>query len=260
MQFRYKNAYGLKLYMCTNDQEMCGFMTNDIKAGKLAIMKCDKCRDGYLIAKSAGNGYFLGCTNYKNDKTGCNNTIGTNEYLTLKNIEPDFAEPFVSAVSVVPVEEKPTISIETIKVESHKTEKQIITKTNVEVKSEIQPVEAIVVQKNENGSSTVSKDRDLNDLSYKGQDLYELARNVISCLGHISENYYFGISILISVLRGGNRKQIIKHKLNEVSEYGLYSDMRRDDMRAIVQWIINNHYILKTKATAQGFEEIFGGS
>lgn len=108
LQFRYKNAYGLKLYMCTNDQEICGFMTNDIKAGKLAIMKCDKCRDGYLIAKNAGNGYFLGCTNYKNDKTGCNNTIGTNEYFTLRNIEPDFAEPFVSAVRVVPVKEKKT--------------------------------------------------------------------------------------------------------------------------------------------------------
>ena len=94
--------------MCTNDQEMCGFMTNDIKAGKLAIMKCDKCRDGYLIVKNAGNGYFLGCTNYKNNRMGCNNTIGTNEYLTLRNIEINFSEPFVSAVKVVPMEEKKT--------------------------------------------------------------------------------------------------------------------------------------------------------
>ena len=65
LQFRYKNAYGLRLYMCTNDQEICGFMTNDIKAGKLLIMKCDKCQDGYLIVKNAKNGYFLGCTNYQ---------------------------------------------------------------------------------------------------------------------------------------------------------------------------------------------------
>ncbi len=55
------------------------------------------------------------------------------------------------------------------------------------------------------------------------QDLYDLLKNVSSCLGHISENYYLGISILITVLCGGKRKQIVKHKLNEVAEYGIYS-------------------------------------
>lgn len=246
LQFRYKNAYGLKLYMCTNDQEMCGFMTNDIKAGKLAIMKCDKCRDGYLIAKSAGNGYFLGCTNYKNDKTGCNNTIGTNEYLTLKSIEPDFAEPFVSAVTVVPVEEKG------IPAQKSMPKPKV---TNIpEVKPEQVVARTIISAKDKNTQievpekTKVMEINDSNDMSFKGKDLVELARNTINCLGHISENYYFGITILISVLRGGNRKQIVKHKLNEVPEYGIYTDMSRDDMRAVVQWLINNHYMLKTKA------------
>ena len=237
LQFRYKNAYGLKLYMCTNDQEMCGFMTNDIKAGKLAIMKCDKCRDGYLIAKNAGNGYFLGCTNYKNDKTGCNNTIGTNEYLTLRDIEPDFAEPFISAVRVVPVEEKkattdnPIRKPEVVNVPDVKLE-QSVTRTIIST----------------DGNAKELKVNELSDMSFKGQDLMELARNTVNCLGHISENYYFGITILISVLRGGERKQIKKHKLNEVPEYGIYADMSRDDIRAVVQWMINNHYMLKTKA------------
>ncbi len=219
MQFRYKNAYGLKLYMCTNDQEMCGFMTNDIKAGKLAVMKCDKCRDGYLIAKSAGDRYFLGCTNYKSDRTGCNNSIGANEYFTLRNIEPDFPESFVSAVSDV----------------QKNAGKKPITQTESRNVSEKPAAEKV----KENASI---------DLSFKGQDLYELSGNVISCLGHISENYYFGISVLISVLRGGHRKQIKKHNLNEVPEYGIYANMSRDDMRAVVQWMINNHYMLKTKA------------
>ena len=237
LQFRYKNAYGLKLYMCTNDQEMCGFMTNDIKAGKLAIMKCDKCRDGYLIAKNAGNGYFLGCTNYKNDKTGCNNTIGTNEYLTLRNIEPDFAEPFVSAVRVVPVEEKKA------------TNDNQIRKLEVVNVSDVKPEQSVTrTIISTDGNTKDMKADDSSDMSFKGQDLMELARNTVNCLGHISENYYFGITVLISVLRGGKRKQIIKHKLNEVPEYGIYADMSRDDMRAIVQWMINNHYMLKTKA------------
>lgn len=237
LQFRYKNAYGLKLYMCTNDQEMCGFMTNDIKAGKLAIMKCDKCRDGYLIAKNAGNGYFLGCTNYKNDKTGCNNTIGTNEYLTLRDIETDFVEPFISAVRVVPVEEKKVTTDNLIR----KPEVVNVPDVNLE-----QSVTRTIISTG--GNAKDLKANDSSDMSFKGQDLMELARNTVNCLGHISENYYFGITILISVLRGGERKPIKKHKLNEVPEYGIYADMSRDDIRAVVQWMINNHYMLKTKA------------
>ncbi len=233
--------------MCTNDQEMCCFMTNDIKAGKMSVMKCEKCRDGYLIAKSAGNGYFLGCTNYKNDKTGCNNTIGTNEYLTLKNIEPDFVEPFVSAVSAMSVPEKG--KQDKIVVPEKKTEedsKEIQDKKQKTI-SEVREIK--VVKENNSG-----------ELIYKGKDLMELARNTIKCLGHISENYYFGISILISVLRGGNRKQIAKHKLNEVQEYGLYADMSRDDMRAVVQWMISNHYMLKTKAKYPVLHPTYNGN
>lgn len=256
MQFRYKNAYGLKLYMCTNDQEMCGFMTNDIKAGKLAIMKCDKCRDGYLIAKSAGDRYFLGCTNYKSDHTGCNNSIGANEYFTLKNIEPDFPETFVSAVSEITVEDKdaaPKVRRKTafvqkepqIKDVQKTAERKPLKQTESRNVSEKPAAEK--VKENEIEESKI-KENAANDLSFKGQNLYELSGNIISCLGHISENYYFGISVLISVLRGGHSKKIIKHNLNEVPEYGIYANMSRDDMRAVVQWMINNHYMLKTKA------------
>lgn len=248
MQFRYKNAYGLKLYMCTNDQEMCGFMTNDIKAGKFAIMKCDKCRDGYLIVKSAGNGYFLGCTNYKNDRTGCNNTIGTNEYITLKNIEP---KPFVSAVSAFPVEEKPVMSQGPRRQVKEASEKALSADKKGDVTKNIEH-KAVVA------NSPIANDP--NEIGYKGHDLFELSRNVISCLGHISENYYFGISVLISVLRGGNRKQIVKHKLNEVPEYGMYSNMSRDDMRAIVQWMIDNHYMLQTKARYPVLHPTYNGN
>ena len=84
MQMRYKNAYGLRLYLCTNEPELCGFMTNDYKAGKLGIMKCEKCRDGYLIIRSARDGgYFLGCTNYNVNRKGCNRVISSADYYTL---------------------------------------------------------------------------------------------------------------------------------------------------------------------------------
>ena len=82
LQLRYKKAYGLKLWICTNEPEICDFMTNNLAGDKMAIMKCDKCQDGYLIVKEGkGGDAFLGCTNYKSDKTGCNNYVTKDFYL-----------------------------------------------------------------------------------------------------------------------------------------------------------------------------------
>jgi len=83
LQLRYKKAYGLRLWICSNEPEICDFMTNDIMGRDLPIMKCDKCKDGYLIVKR-GRGKsepFLGCTNYKADKSGCDNFMTREYYL-----------------------------------------------------------------------------------------------------------------------------------------------------------------------------------
>lgn len=89
MQLRYKKAYGLRLWICSNEPEICDFMTNDLMGGNLPIMKCDKCKDGYLIVKRGGinSEPFLGCTNYKPDKSGCNNII--NKVFYLKHFQPE---------------------------------------------------------------------------------------------------------------------------------------------------------------------------
>ncbi len=80
LAFKYKNSYGLRLYICTNEPEICGFLTNDLRGKKLSIQKCDQCVDGYLIVKRGNNSQmqpFLGCTNYSRDGKGCNNTMPT---------------------------------------------------------------------------------------------------------------------------------------------------------------------------------------
>ena len=88
LQLRWNKNYGLRLWICTNDQEVCGFMTNDKRGGKLSIEKCDCCQDGYLVVKNAGyNHFFLGCTNYKDNRTGCNRTLDWSQYLLWKNHE-----------------------------------------------------------------------------------------------------------------------------------------------------------------------------
>lgn len=83
MQLRYKKDYGLRLYICSNEPEICDFMTNNLRGGDLPILKCDQCKDGYLIVKEWKDNTkpFLGCTNYKPDKSGCNNVVTRDYYL-----------------------------------------------------------------------------------------------------------------------------------------------------------------------------------
>lgn len=80
MQLKWNKNYGLRLWICTNDQEICGFMTNDKRDNELSIHKCDWCKDGYLIVKNNKNNFFLGCTNYKNDNSGCNRSLNKTQY------------------------------------------------------------------------------------------------------------------------------------------------------------------------------------
>lgn len=65
-----------RIWICSNDPEVCGFITNDLSGGRLAISKCPKCEDGYLIVKpvklkNGKESRMLGCSNYKSDGTGC---------------------------------------------------------------------------------------------------------------------------------------------------------------------------------------------
>lgn len=85
LQKRWNKNYGLQLWICTNDQEVCGFMTNDLRGGRLAIQKCDHCQDGYLVVRHGPKGYFIGCTNYKKDGTGCNRSFNEDHYLAWTN-------------------------------------------------------------------------------------------------------------------------------------------------------------------------------
>jgi DNA helicase-4 len=74
LKFEFNKNYGLGLYLCTNEPEVCDFITNS-SSHMHDIYKCDKCADGYMIVKLKGNEAFYGCTGYNvHDKSGCRNT------------------------------------------------------------------------------------------------------------------------------------------------------------------------------------------
>lgn len=216
LQFRYKNAYGLRLYLCTNEPEVCGFMTNEFKAGKLSICKCDKCRDGYLIVKPVQDSYFLGCTNYKKDGTGCGNSISKTQYYKIMNFAPDTEPPITSEVSV---------------------------KRNKAVKAQASKIPDPTPETT--FSAMVKKNYAV--ILYKGIDLRAAVETILICLENVSKERYYGVTVLVDVLRGSGSKRILDAKLNTINEYSALTGVERNDVEAIIRWLIDESFILQTK-------------
>lgn len=72
LKYEFNKNYGLNLWICTNEAEVCDFMTND-RVHKHDIRKCPHCKDGYLVVKNnpKNGSVFYGCTNYNRDGEKC---------------------------------------------------------------------------------------------------------------------------------------------------------------------------------------------
>ena len=79
------------IYVCSNDPERCGFVTNDPLGGLLEIQKCPACESGYLLVKKSrtSDQRVLGCSNHKDDGTGCNFMIVDPRLDALEKISRD---------------------------------------------------------------------------------------------------------------------------------------------------------------------------
>lgn len=215
MQFRYKTAYGLRLHICTNEPEICSFMTNNPAAGKLSIIKCDQCRDGYLIVKPGKDKtkFMLGCTNYKKDGTGCNRLMAPKyyyEYMHITNTQP--APPVVIPKGY-----------------------DLAPKTT-EVPSSSTVVQAAIIHIPQ-----------FNPIEFRGIDLNTVIGKILQTLSSISTKKYYGITMLVDVLRGSQNKRIREDRLNVVDGYGELADVSRTDVEFLIKWLIDNGFILKTK-------------
>ncbi|MBQ3386683.1 MAG: hypothetical protein IJG53_05105, partial [Eggerthellaceae bacterium] len=53
--------------------------------------------------------------------------------------------------------------------------------------------------------------------------------------------------MLVDVLRGAKTDRITKRHLDGVSEYGSMASIRREDVAALVRWLIDEGFIIQTK-------------
>lgn len=237
LQLKYKNAYGLRLHICTNEPEVCDFMTNNLSGGKLAIMKCPDCRDGFLIVKTSRNdsNRFLGCTNYKDNRRGCNKTVSIRDYYKMMKYDlseldkpvpqnTETVSPAAAGKRTVPDRSSSRTPVaETAAFPKDNWEQQVFDK-----------------------NSAIEIDRDKFP-KYKDHSSYEIAETVLSALMHISDKNYYGVSVLAGVLKGSPFEKIQKNRLDSVAEYRSLSYMTREEITAAIYWLIDKHYIVKTK-------------
>ena len=86
-------------------------------------------------------------------------------------------------------------------------------------------------------------------VTFDGRDLNQTVWLTLQCLTHMSADKYYGVSTLVDVLRGSQSKKLLTAKLDRIPEYGVLVGMKREDVTSMIEWLIENHYILQTKGS-----------
>lgn len=240
LQLRYKAAYGLKLYLCTNEPEVCSFMTNDLAGRKLSIIKCSSCQDGYLIVKRSKNGgRLLGCSNYKADKTGCGAMMSARDYY--KRMGYVYPDPEDTAASNEARTDQ-NAARETVTVRPSETDAVRRPEKDPTDQNRRENWEQEMLDRSGKGDGAAGRFPE-----YKGHSVFAMAETVLHALVHVSDRRYFGVSVLAGVLRGLRPEMIVKYRLDTIAEYGAMTYLNREEAAAVIGWLIDRNYILQTK-------------
>lgn len=222
LQRRHRKDCAMNIWVCTNEPEVCGFVSNNLVGGKMYIQKCTECVDGYLIVKTKDGHPFLGCTNYTHDGKGCNNTISPQ----------DFDES---------VKDNEIIEIEVIDDNQEKREEPVIetliTVVDSETNIEDEGIDTTGVEVVDD-----SEERSATELTAIG--VVEL---IINACTEISKVNYFGATMIVNVLRGSKNQQVINYKLNELDCYGALKSIKTKHVFDIVEFLIEENYLYRTQ-------------
>ena len=77
--------------------------------------------------------------------------------------------------------------------------------------------------------------------------LIEVVFNIVKALQNVSRIKFYGMTVFCEVLCGAENKRIRDNRLDKIPEYGIYKSLSVDEVRTVVDWMISEHYILKTR-------------
>ena len=100
----------------------------------------------------------------------------------------------------------------------------------------------------------------LKPIEYGGFDLNVTIVTILKTLSDVSKKQYYGASTLVDILRGSKSKKIQTAKLNKINGYGKLSAIKREDVEFLVDWLIENGFILKTKGPYPVLHPTYNGN
>lgn len=186
-----------------------------------------------IVKPAKQNGYLLGCTNYRKDGTGCNHIINKKPFYDMMGYAPDPPQTMRDD-------------------EALSGTKQTSSKGSAEhtVIERIRPSEPETKEKQQSNESVQDiqiKKGNFETVFYNGQDLNDIVCITLNALQHVSNIRFYGVTILVDVLSGNATERLTKAKLDLIPEYAKLSKLSRKELYAVIDWLIANHYMLKTK-------------
>lgn len=218
LQRRHKKGCGMTLWICTNEPEVCGFLSNNLIGGKMSIQKCTECLDGYLIVKTKNEHPFLGCTNYKADGLGCNNTLSQKEYD--ENLDK---EEMIDFEDFNQVNDK----LSTTYLENFNVNQNIISE-QTDRNNEIQNDE---------------KELEQNNLPIEELNVCKV---IIQACKDMNRLRYYGATMLANFLKGNKPQQLLNAGLNNEKLYGCLEKIKTRSIYNLIEYLVDENILYKT--------------
>jgi len=94
---------------------------------------------------------------------------------------------------------------------------------------------------------TTIKKGNFASIIYNEHDLNEVVHTILTALQNVSNVRYYGTALLVDVLCGTMTKKVLNAKLNTIPEFGKLDTMSKEELNAVINWLITKNYMLKTK-------------
>ena len=78
-------------------------------------------------------------------------------------------------------------------------------------------------------------------------DLNDVVFTIVKALQNASRNRFYGIKVLTDILSGTESEKVVKNNLGQIPEFRALSNMSYDMIQAVIEWMITQHFILKTR-------------
>lgn len=163
----------------------------------------------------------------------CNNVIWKKQFYELMSYEQEPVQPLEDLKNIYNINMASSIVKQQVKSKDiqQSSDKKTLIYGNFECKEEDYTIEKAVI----------------DPVLHNGQDLNEIVHVILNTVKHISDIRYYGVTMLLDVLRGIETERLLDAKLHSVSEYGILKSISREELQAIIEWMIGDHFLLKTK-------------